>query len=122
MLVNILLFQHYSCQICNVLFSILYQHNRLRPNDQSIYAKWFSVNASIKGDCSIRVFECYIYLTIFSLSLKTRNSKGGSHAMISVPILTPSQVSASVHVSKNLRGFLKPLETPSLVPVTDLVM
>ena len=32
MLVSILLFQHYSCQICNLLFSKLCQHNRLRPN------------------------------------------------------------------------------------------
>ena len=31
MLVNILLFQHYSCQIRNLLFLILCQHNRLRP-------------------------------------------------------------------------------------------
>ena len=31
MLVNILLFQHYSCQTCNLLFSKLCQHNRLRP-------------------------------------------------------------------------------------------
>ena len=30
-LVNILLFQHYSCQICSLLFSKLCQHNRLRP-------------------------------------------------------------------------------------------
>ena len=28
---NILLFQHYSHQICNLLYSILCQHNRLRP-------------------------------------------------------------------------------------------
>ena len=32
MLVNILLFQHYSCQIYYLLFSILCQHNRLKPN------------------------------------------------------------------------------------------
>ena len=31
MLVNILLFQHYSCQICIPLFSKLCQRNRLRP-------------------------------------------------------------------------------------------
>ena len=31
MLVNILLFQHYSCLIHNLLFSKLCQHNRLRP-------------------------------------------------------------------------------------------
>ena len=31
MLVNNLLFQHYSCQICNLLFLKLCQHNRLRP-------------------------------------------------------------------------------------------
>ena len=31
MLVSILLFQHYSCQIRNLLFLILCQHNRLRP-------------------------------------------------------------------------------------------
>ena len=35
MLVNILLFQHYSCQICYLLFSILCRHNRLRPNHNS---------------------------------------------------------------------------------------
>ena len=31
MLVNILLFQHYSYQICNLLFLKLCRHNRLRP-------------------------------------------------------------------------------------------
>ena len=36
MLVNILLFQHYSCQICNLLFSKLCQHNRLRPSADEI--------------------------------------------------------------------------------------
>ena len=30
--VNILLFQHYSYQICNLLFSKLCWHNRLRPS------------------------------------------------------------------------------------------
>ena len=34
MLVNILLFQHYSRQICNLLFSKLCQHNRLGPSHQ----------------------------------------------------------------------------------------
>ena len=32
MLVNILLFQYYSCQVYYLLFSILCQHNRLKPN------------------------------------------------------------------------------------------
>ena len=35
MLVSILLFQYYSCQICYLLFSILCQHNRLRPTNCS---------------------------------------------------------------------------------------
>ena len=43
MLVNILLFQYYSSQICNLLFSKLCQHNRLRPkfNGVTIYKKFF---------------------------------------------------------------------------------
>ena len=36
MLVNILLFQHYSCQSRNLLFSKLCQHNRLRPSKDAI--------------------------------------------------------------------------------------
>ena len=36
MLVNILLFQHYSHQIYNLLFAILCQHNRLRPNHNKV--------------------------------------------------------------------------------------
>ena len=39
MLVNILLFQHYSCQICILLFSLLCQHNRLRPTARYQYWK-----------------------------------------------------------------------------------
>ena len=36
MFVNILLFQHHSCQICYLLFFKLFQHNRLRPSSVSI--------------------------------------------------------------------------------------
>ena len=34
MFVNILFFQHYSCQICSLLLLKLYQYNRLRPNNE----------------------------------------------------------------------------------------
>ena len=48
MLVNILLFQNYSCQICNLLFSKLCQHNRLRP----------SIRGGSRGYCKV-TFQTY---------------------------------------------------------------
>ena len=46
MLVNILLFQNYSCQICNLLFSKLCQHNTLRPTRPC--ALYTSINTLIE--------------------------------------------------------------------------
>ena len=47
MLVNILLFQHYPYQICNLLFSKLCRYNRHRPIDELQ-----EVNPNTAEDCS----------------------------------------------------------------------
>ena len=62
MLANILLFQNYSCQICNLLFSILCQHNRLRPKE---YA----------GSSPIMNYDgiCLMLLNIYAGSLLKHN-------------------------------------------------
>ena len=64
MLVNIVLFQHYSCQICNLLFSKLCQHNRLRPN--SYHKTWIAIN--------IELLLCFVVCST-SYQQKINNTK-----------------------------------------------
>ena len=59
MLVDILLFQHYSYQICNLLFSILCTHNRLTPSQRFYSYKETSnyqpTTISISSHCNYNV-------------------------------------------------------------------
>ena len=59
MLVNILLFQHYSCQICNLLFSKLCQHNRLRPTlipSPLAMTYWIINSRQLGSHCNLQVW------------------------------------------------------------------
>ena len=65
MIINIPYFQHYSHQICNLLFSKLCWHNRHRPNRNSIHSHWqINVQSTLVTLClptSYVSIAAYIY-------------------------------------------------------------